>query len=144
IDRYHPKILEVWDRLGISFDLYTTTLTDNHYATTQEVFLRLLEQGYLYTDTQEQLYDPEADRFLPDRYVVGTCPLCGYEEARGDQCDNCGKQLDATDLLNPRSTISGATPELRDTEHFYLKLTAFEDRLKEWVEPQHHWRRNVL
>jgi len=143
VDRYHPKIVEVWERLGISFDLYTTTLTDNHYATTQEMFSRLLEHGYLYTATQEQLYDAQADRFLPDRYVQGTCPHCGFTEARGDQCDNCGKQLDATELVAPVSTISGSTPVLRETEHFFLKLTALEDRLKAWVEDQHHWRLNV-
>jgi methionyl-tRNA synthetase len=143
VDRYHPKIVEVWDRLGISFDLYTTTLTENHYRTTQEVFLRLLEQGYLYTATTQQLYDPEAERFLPDRYVQGECPHCGFQEARGDQCDNCGKQLDATDLIRPTSTISGATPQLRETEHFFLKLSAFEDTLKGWVSSQAHWRLNV-
>lgn len=143
VDRYHPKIVETWDRLGISFDLYTTTLTENHYAVTQEVFLRLLEQGYLYEGTQDQLYDPEADRFLPDRYVEGTCPNCGYGEARGDQCDNCGKTLDATELLNPRSRLSGATPTLRQSNHYLLKLTAFEQPLKEWVGKQAHWRRNV-
>lgn len=144
IDRYHPKILEVWDRFGISFDNFTTTLTDNHYEVVQDIFLRLLENGYLYTHTQDQLYDPQAERFLPDRYVEGTCPHCGYKEARGDQCDSCGSQLDAVDLLDPRSRMTGATPVLRESEHFFLKLTAFEDRLKEWVSKQTHWRRNVL
>ena len=143
VDRYHPKIVETWERLGISFDLYTTTLTENHYKVTQEIFLRLLEQGFLYKSTQEQLYDPEANRFLPDRYVEGTCPNCGYKEARGDQCDNCGKTLDATELIDPRSRISGATPIVRESEHFFLKLSAFQDRLREWVSAQPHWRKNV-
>jgi methionyl-tRNA synthetase len=144
VDRYHPKILETWERLGITFDLYTTTLTENHYESTQELFLKLLEQGYLYKSTQEQLYDPEAGRFLPDRYVEGTCPNCGYTEARGDQCDNCGKTLDATELINPRSRITeGVTPVLRETEHFFLKLSAFQEPLREWVSKQAHWRRNV-
>jgi len=144
VERYHPKILEVWERFGITFDLYTTTLTENHYQTVQDVFLRLLERNLLYTKTQDQLYDPEAGRFLPDRYVEGTCPICGYADARGDQCDNCGSQLDAVDLINPRSRMSGVTPELRQSEHFFLKLTAFEKDLKEWVGKQAHWRRNVL
>lgn len=144
IDRYHPKILETWERLGISFDTYTTTLTENHYATTQEVFLRLLEQGLLELGTQDQLWDPQAERFLPDRYVEGTCPNCGYTEARGDQCDNCGRTLDATELIDPRSRMSGATPEVRQSEHFLLKLTALQEPLTAWVSKQAHWRRNVL
>ncbi len=144
VDRYHERILEVWERLGISFDLYTTTLTENHYATTQEVFTRLLDKGLLYKDSQDQLFDPDAERFLPDRYVEGTCPICQYAEARGDQCDNCGSQLDAIDLINPRSRMTGAVPVVRKTEHFFLRLTALEDQLKEWVSKQAHWRRNVL
>ena len=144
VERYHAKILEVWQRLGISFDLYTTTLTENHYATTQEMFLRLLEQKLLYPKTEDHLFDPEAQRFLPDRYVEGTCPKCGFAEARGDQCDNCGSTLDAVDLINPRSKITGATPVLRPSEHFFLKLSALEPRLREWVSKQAHWRRNVL
>jgi methionyl-tRNA synthetase len=144
VERYHAKIVEVWERLGISFDLYTTTLTENHYRTTQEVFLRLLEAGLLYLHTQDQLYDPEAERFLPDRYVEGTCPICGYKEARGDQCDNCGSQLDAVDLIEPRSRMTGATPIVRQSEHYFLKLTQVEQELKDWVGKQAHWRRNVL
>ncbi|HJP40201.1 MAG TPA: methionine--tRNA ligase [Dehalococcoidia bacterium] len=144
VDLYHPKILEVWERFGISFDIFTWTLTENHYETTQEVFTRLLEQDYLYTNTQDQLFDPEAGRFLPDRYVEGTCPRCGYGEARGDQCDSCGSQLDAIDLIDPRSKFSGATPEVRPTKQFFLKLTAFEEGLRDWVSAKKHWRRNVL
>jgi methionyl-tRNA synthetase len=145
VERYHPKIVETWERLGISFDLYTTTLTENHYATTQEVFLRLLSKGLLYTGTHEQLYDPQHERFLPDRYVEGTCPRCGFKEARGDQCDSCGSTLDATELLNPRSRLAGgATPEVRESEHFFLKLTALQEPLRAWVSKQAHWRRNVL
>ncbi len=144
VDRYHPRILEVWERFGISWDLFTTTLTPNHYAVTQDVFLKLLEHDLLYPQTAEYLYDPEAERFLPDRYVEGTCPLCGYTDARGDQCDSCGKTLDATDLLNPRSKISGATPILRPSEHFFLRLSALEEPLRQWVTPKTHWRKNVL
>ena len=144
VDRYHAKIVETWERFGISFDLYTTTLTENHYAVTQQVFLRLLEAELLYPRTEDHLFDPEAQRFLPDRYVEGTCPICGYLEARGDQCDNCGSMLDAVDLLNPRSKMTGATPELRPSEHYFLKLSALEERLKEWVGGKEGWRRNVL
>lgn len=144
VERYHGKILEVWERLGISFDLYTTTLTENHYAITQDVFLRLLANGLLYPRTDEYLFDPVDERFLPDRYVEGTCPICGYEEARGDQCDNCGSILDATDLINPRSKVTGATPILRPSEHYFLRLSALEEPLREWVSKQAHWRRNVL
>ncbi|MFN0095640.1 MAG: methionine--tRNA ligase [Dehalococcoidia bacterium] len=144
IDRYHPKILETWERLGISFDLFTTTLTDNHYATTQEVFLKLLENGYLEVGAQDQLYDPEANRFLPDRYVEGTCPHCGYKEARGDQCDSCGKTLDATDLLDPRSRFSGARPVIRESQHYFLRLPKLQEQLGAWLQQQSHWRKNVL
>ncbi len=143
VDRYHPKMIETWERFGISFDLYTTTLTENHYETVQEIFTRLLEQGLLYRDTQDQLYDPEAGRFLPDRYVEGVCPLCRYAEARGDQCDSCGSQLDAVDLIEPRSKLSGATPEVRESEHFLLRLSTCDDELRAWVRKQAHWRRNV-
>ncbi|MEO8538480.1 MAG: methionine--tRNA ligase [bacterium] len=144
VDRYHAKILEVWERFGISFDLYTSTLTENHYAVTQDVFLKLKENDLLYPRTEEYLFDPVAERFLPDRYVEGTCPNCGYAEARGDQCDNCGKTLDAVELLNPKSKISGATPVLKPSEHYFLRQSAMETRLKEWVSAQTHWRRNVL
>jgi methionyl-tRNA synthetase len=145
VDRYHAKILEVWERLGITFDLYTTTLTENHYQTTQDLFLRLLERDLLYTSTQEQLFDPVKERFLPDRYVEGTCPICGYTSARGDQCDSCGSTLDAIDLIEPRSLMSpGVTPVVRESEHFFLRLTALQEQLREWVSKQAHWRRNVL
>ncbi|GAB4331149.1 MAG: methionine--tRNA ligase [Dehalococcoidia bacterium] len=143
VERYHPRMLETWERLGISFDLFTWTLTDNHYRVVQDLFLRLLEKGYLYKGQTDQLYDAQAGRFLPDRYVEGTCPRCGFEEARGDQCDSCGSQLDAVELLNPRSKLTGSTPEVRQSEHFFLKLSALNEPLKEWVGKQDHWRRNV-
>ena len=144
VDRYHPKIVETWERLGISFDCYTTTLTESHYATTQEVFLRLLERGYLEVRSAEQLYDAQLDRFLPDRYVEGTCPHCGHTEARGDQCDNCGKTLDAVELKDPRSKLSGATPVVRESSHYFLKLSRLQEELQAYVGKQAHWRRNVL
>jgi len=143
VDTYHPEFLGYWDRLGISFDLFTTTMTENHAQVTQDFFLRLLENGYVTKGRSEQFFDPEADRFLPDRYVEGECPHCGYPDARGDQCDNCGRTLDPTDLINPRSRLSGATPEQRETEHYFLDLPAFAQRLTEWLESKTTWRKHV-
>ena len=143
VDIYHPEFVGYWDELGISFDLFTTTMTDNHHQVTQQFFLKLLENGYLNKKTSEQFYDLEAERFLPDRYVEGTCPHCGYEDARGDQCDNCGRTLDSTDLVDPRSKLSGATPVRRETEHYFLDLPAFADRLRVWLEGQDTWRKHV-
>jgi methionyl-tRNA synthetase len=143
VDRYHAEFLQNWDRLGISWDLYTSTDTPNHHEVTQDMFLGLLENGYLEKRTSSQLYDPEAGRFLPDRYVEGTCPHCGYPEARGDQCENCGRTLDPTDLIDPRSRLTGATPESRDTEHFFLLLSKLEEPLREWLESRTGWRKHV-
>lgn len=143
VDTYHPEILGYWDALGITFDLFTTTMTENHHQVTQDVFLRLLEGGYLHKRTTEQFYDPGAERFLPDRYVEGTCPHCGYEDARGDQCDNCGRTLDVTDLIDPRSKLSGSTPVRKETEHYFLDLPAFADRLGDWLNSQTTWRKHV-
>jgi methionyl-tRNA synthetase len=143
VERYHPEIVGYWESLGISFDLFTTTMTENHAAVTQDVFLRLLEKGYLVKGTSTQYFDPEAERFLPDRYVEGTCPHCGYKEARGDQCENCGRTLEAADLIEPRSRLTGATPVLRETEHFFFKLPEFAQPLREWLEAKTTWRRHV-
>ncbi len=144
VDRYHAEIVDHWDRLGFDWDLFTTTGTENHHAVTQDVFLRLHEQGYIEQRSSEQFYDPEAKRFLPDRYVEGTCPHCDYTEARGDQCDNCGRTLDPIDLINPRSKMTGATPEQRTTDHFYLKLSEFSEQLRTWLEGREGWRKHVL
>ena len=143
VDRYHTEFLENWDRLAISWDLYTSTGTENHAQVTQDVFLRLLENGYLEKGTSNQFFDAEANRFIPDRYVQGTCPHCGYTEARGDQCDNCGRTLDPTDLIDPRSQLTGSTPVQRETEHFFLMLSKLEDRIKTWLESRHGWRKHV-
>ncbi|MBA2518397.1 MAG: methionine--tRNA ligase [Chloroflexia bacterium] len=140
-EQNHRDIVDAFTRLGLSYDLYTTTLTPIHYRVTQEFFLRLHEAGYLFTESTLAMYDPEVHRFLPDRYVEGTCPHCGYEDARGDQCDNCGRTLDPTDLINPRSKLSGATPITRETTHFFLDLPKFSDRLTTWVEAHREiWR----
>jgi methionyl-tRNA synthetase len=143
VERYHPEILGYWEAIGISFDLFTTTMTENHAAVTQDIFLRLLEKGYLVKGSSTQYFDPEAERFLPDRYVEGTCPHCGYSRARGDQCENCGRTLDATDLIDPRSRLTGATPVLRETEHYFFKLPEFAESLRAWLESKTNWRRHV-
>ncbi|MGF1618854.1 MAG: methionine--tRNA ligase [Acidimicrobiia bacterium] len=143
VDRYHAEFLDNWERLRISWDLYTSTGTENHAAVTQDMFLRLLENGLLEKHTTSQLYDDEAGRFLPDRYVEGTCPHCQYPMARGDQCDNCGRTLDATDLIDPRSKLSGSEPVLRDTEHYFLMLSKLAGPLKEWLEGRSGWRKHV-
>jgi len=139
-ERFHASFLDTFERFGISFDLFTSTDTENHAEVTQDIFSKLLENDFLYEAEQTLLYDPKAERFLPDRYVEGTCPHCGYESARGDQCDNCGRTLDALELINPRSKLSDASPEPRTSTHHFLKLSAFNDRLTEWVEAQEHWR----
>ncbi len=144
VDRYHSQILEQWDRLGMSWDLYTTTGTDNHARVTQDMFLAQLENGFIDRRVSEQFYDPEVERFLPDRYIEGECPHCGYGDARGDQCDNCGKTLDPIELIHPRSKLSGATPERRQTEHFYYRYSDFTDRLRSYLDSKTDWRPHVV
>ena len=140
VERVHASTVDTMGRFGISFDLFTSTDTANHAAVSQDIFLRLRERGFIYEAEQTLLYDADVQRFLPDRYVEGTCPHCGYKDARGDQCDQCGRTMDALELLNPRSRLSDATPEPRTTKHFFLKLSAFNEQLTEWVERQQHWR----
>ncbi|MCI0711215.1 MAG: methionine--tRNA ligase [Chloroflexi bacterium] len=141
---YHRRNLDVWKTLGISYDLYTHTDTENHHKISQDIFTRLLERGYLYTEVQERLYSPTEDRFLEDRYVEGTCPVCGYENARGDQCDNCGSLLNATELIDPRSKRDGTTPERRETIHYFLDLAKFREPLRKYLEShKEHWRPTV-
>lgn len=143
VNTYHPEIVGYWRDLGISFDLFTTTMTENHHRVTQDFFLKLLDNGYMKKGTSLQFYDPEAERFLPDRYVEGECPHCGFADARGDQCDNCGRTLDPTDLLHPRSRLSGARPEQRETEHYFMDLPAFSGQLTQWLEEKTTWRKHV-
>ncbi len=144
-EHYHHRFLETQKKIGISYDLFTHTDTENHHRIAQDFFLRLHENEYLYQEIQKQLYSEEEGRFLPDRYVEGTCPICGYDEARGDQCDNCGNLLDALELINPRSKTDNSRPVVRETEHFFMDLPAFTDRLLEYLT-QHadHWRPNVI
>lgn len=143
-DRYHREFLDSWQRLGISFDLFTTTGTENHAQVAQDIFLTLLKKGYIYKAKVSQPYCPQCQRFLPDRYIEGTCPFCGSPGARGDQCDECGKPMNPAELLNPRCRLCAAAPTFEDSEHFFLKLSAFRDKLLEWVKPKSHWRQNVL
>ncbi|HIM48504.1 MAG TPA: methionine--tRNA ligase, partial [Dehalococcoidia bacterium] len=144
LNRYHPQFVDSWDKLGISFDLFTSTHTENHQEVVHDLFSVLLERGYLYEQAMLLAYCPDCQRFLPDRYVNGTCPHCGFERARGDQCDNCGRTLDPQDLIQPRCVISNSEPDFRESEHFFLKLSAFEKPLLDWVNQQTHWRPNVL
>ena len=141
--KYHEEFLESWQKLGISFDLFTTTDTENHAAVTHEIFLRLLERGYIYKDSMPQAYCPNCKRSLPDRYVEGKCPNCGFEGARGDQCDQCGRTLNPSDLINVHCRTCGTTPNFEMSEHFFLKLSAFEDQLRQWVGAKTEWRQNV-
>ncbi|MEW6033505.1 MAG: methionine--tRNA ligase [Chloroflexota bacterium] len=141
--KYHKQFLESWRKLGISFDLFTTTGTANHAEVTHDIFLTLLRKGYIYKSSVPQAYCPRCLRFLPDRYVEGTCPLCASVRARGDQCDECGKPLNTPELLNPRCSLCTTAPEFRESEHFFLRLSAFEDNLLPWIRGQSHWRQAV-
>ena len=141
---YHDGFLELFQGWGISYDLFTTTHTENHFKVSQAIFLALKENGFLYTDKSMQWYSPSTKRFLPDRYVEGTCYICGYEGARSDQCDNCGNVLEPEKLINPRSREGGAL-ELRETEHFYLDLSKLEPNVKDFLaKRQSYWRDTVI
>ncbi|MGW8144643.1 MAG: methionine--tRNA ligase, partial [Anaerolineales bacterium] len=142
---FHRGFLELFQRLGLTYDLFTSTHTDNHFKVSQSIFLALDKNGYLYTDKQKQWYSPTQKRFLPDRYVEGTCYVCGYENARGDQCDNCGTLLEATLLIEPRSKIDGSTPELKETEHFYIDLGKLQPDILDFLrQREDYWRPNVM
>jgi len=141
--RYHEKFLEGWQRLGISFDLFTHTHTANHQEIAKEVFLKLKEKGDLETKVQPQFFDEEQQMFLPDRYVTGTCPFCKYERARGDQCEDCGKTYETKELLNPVSKLSDSTPVLKDTEHYFFKLGNYQKQALDYLESKTDWRPHV-
>ncbi len=146
-DQNHRMIAEDLCALGISYDLYTRTTTPNHHAVVQELFLGVYENGYFVEQTTFGAISPSTGRTLPDRYIEGTCPICGYDGARGDQCDNCGNQLDPNELINPTSKINGETPEFVETQHFFLDLPALADALAEWLDEREAtglWRPNVI
>lgn len=143
--KYHAGFLELFQKLGLAYDLFTSTHTDNHFKVSQSIFLALDKSGYLYTDRQQQWYSPAQARFLPDRYIEGTCYICGYPNARGDQCDQCGNLLEATQLIDPRSKIDGSSPELRETEHFYLDYGKLQPAILEFLrQRESYFRPNVL
>jgi methionyl-tRNA synthetase len=144
VDKYNRVIVGDLQGLGLSYDLFTRTTTRNHYAVVQDMFLALHRNGYIVPKTTKSAISPSTGRTLPDRYIEGTCPICGYDGARGDQCDNCGNQLDPADLKNPRSKINGETPKFVDTEHLFLDLTAFTQSLGTWLAGRTDWRPNVL
>ncbi len=143
-DRYNRVIADDLASLGSTYDLFTRTTTRNHAAVVQEMFLTLLKNGYVFPKTMLGAVSPSTGRTLPDRYIEGTCPICGYPNARGDQCDNCGNQLDPTDLINPRSRINGETPTFVETEHYFLDLPAFAEALGAWYQTRTSWRPNVV
>ena len=143
VDRYSRMIAEDLQKLGLSYDLFTRTTTGNHYAVVQEMFLGLFKNGYVFPQVQLGAISPSTGRTLPDRYIEGICPICGYPHARGDQCDNCGNQLDPSDLIEPRSRINGEKPLFVETEQYFLDLGAFAGVLGDWMQKQTHWRPNV-
>ena len=143
VDRNNALIVEDLRRLGMTYDIFTRTTTRNHYRVTQDMFLKLYEKGYLVKKTQMGAFDPVSGRTLPDRYIEGKCPICGFDSARGDQCENCGNQLDPIDLINPHQRGSNAPVEFKETEHFFFDLPALGDQLKEWIEHHDNWRPNV-
>ena len=144
IDRYHELIKRSFKEFGISFDIYSRTSNPTHYALSQEFFTTLYRKGVFVEQESEQYYDPEAKQFLADRYIVGTCPHCGNEKAYGDQCEKCGTSLNATDLINPKSRLSGAAPQLRVTKHWFLPLEQYQAWLEEWILKDHpEWKPNV-
>ncbi len=143
-DKYHRIIATDLQGLGLSYDLYTRTTTPNHYAVVQEMFTALHDNGYVVALTQMGALSPSTGRTLPDRFIEGTCPICGFDGARGDQCDKCGNQLDPADLINPRSRMNGETPNFVETEHFFLDLPKLADALDAWLSERQDWRPNVL
>ena len=142
-ERFSALIREDLRDLGLSYDLFTRTTTVNHYRITRDLFRTLFEKGYVVEQETLGAFSASTGHTLPDRYIEGTCPICGYEGARGDQCDNCGNQLDPTDLIEPRSKIDGTPPVFRTTKHLFLDLPAFKEQLTAWIESQDHWRTNV-
>ena len=133
VERYHAAFLDCWNQFGITFDLFTHTDTENHERVVHDIFRSLHDQGYIYTDNMLLAHCANCQRFLPDRYVEGTCPNCSYDRARGDQCDQCGHTLDPQELIQSRCILCGSGPEFRESEHFFLKLSAFQEPLLEWI-----------
>lgn len=144
VDRYHTRNKDVFRKFGIDFDYYGRTSSETHYTTSQDFFLKLYEQEIFTKHKQEQFYDEEADMFLPDRYVKGTCPVCGHPEAFGDQCEKCGSSLSPTDLIDTVSAITGNKPVVKETEHWFIPLGNYQDWLEEWIGSRKNWKPNVV
>jgi methionyl-tRNA synthetase len=142
-DYYNASFRDDWRRLGLSYDCFSRTTTQNHARVTQDIFKTLYDRGFIFEQQQLVSFSATTGHTLPDRYIEGTCPICGFPDARGDQCDNCGNQLDPTDLINPRSKIDGTTPVFKETKHLFLDLPAFADGLREWIASHDNWRPNV-
>ncbi len=144
VDKYHEMIKESFEKFGISFDVYSRTSARIHHETASEIFKTIYDKGGFIEQTSEQFYDVEANQFLADRYITGTCPKCGFEKAYGDQCESCGTSLNATDLINPKSMLSGNVPVMKETRHWFLPLDQYEPWLKEWILEGHkEWKPNV-
>lgn len=144
IDKYHFANKKAYKELGMSFDIYSRTSTDIHKKTSQDFFLNLYNKGLLYQKTEKQLYSEKEKRFLADRFVIGTCPVCGFEEARGDECENCGSALSPLELKNPRSTITGDTPVVKESTHYYFPLSKYQGELEKWINSKPNWKPNVV
>lgn len=143
IDTYHLSNKQAFEDLGIKFDIYSRTSNDVHTKTAQDFFLTLYNKNILYPKTEKQLFSVKENRFLADRYVEGTCPICGFEEARGDQCENCGSNLSPLELINPRSKITGDTPIVKDSTQLYFPLSKYQQKLEKWIAGKTHWKANV-
>ena len=143
-DRYHQLIAQEFEGLHIQWELFNSTRTEQHKETVQKIYLEIYDMGYISLQTQEQLYCPQEETFLPDRYVEGRCPICGAEKARGDQCDACGRTFDAKELVDPHCKLCGAQPVVKETEHFFFKWSAFNDRIAQWLKERQNFRPNVL
>ena len=144
VDRYHEWNKETFKKMGISFDYYSRTSSSVHHNTSQEIFTELNEKGFFKVKSEELFYDESTQMFLPDRYVKGECPNCGYGEAYGDQCEKCGNSLNPSDLINPVSSISGKTPIRKETQHWYMPLGEMQDKLESWIKTREDWKPNVM
>ncbi|MEO8399932.1 MAG: class I tRNA ligase family protein, partial [Ignavibacteriaceae bacterium] len=147
IDRYHNINKEAFEKFGMSFDIYSRTSLQIHHETAKDFFLEFFKRGILNEKKSQQFYDEKAKMFLPDRYVEGTCPVCGYTEARSDECENCGSLYDPKELKNPKSKISGEEPVLKETSHWFFPLGKYQKRLEEYVDIMNRtygWKDNVL
>jgi methionyl-tRNA synthetase len=144
VNEFHERNKKVFKKFGISFDYYGRTSSEVHHKTSQDFFNNLNQKGIFVKKTEKQLYDDQADMFLPDRYVTGTCPVCGYEEAYGDQCEKCGSSLSPVELINPKSVLTGNTPVLKETEHWYLPLGKLQPDIEKWIDSRKNWKANVV